>query len=173
VWTLDTSTDIFLLHSVQVPTPPFLSPFSPGLAERHSRNGLVCSMKSYRDRVPSRVSAFHGFASCECHHCEAYSCLQPCRASQSQSRRTRSRAVSLAGLRGWRRVLALQAEPLGGGQLLGSGRMWVSPEGEMDPRAVKVQMEGRNLPTESLLKRYLPKVLPTSSPSLTVCLQIS
>jgi hypothetical protein len=50
-----------------------------------------------------------------------------------------------------------QAEPLGGGQVLGSGRMWVSPAGEMDPRAVRVQLEGRNLPTESLLKCYLPK----------------
>lgn len=47
---------------------------------------------------------------------------------------------------------------MGGGQLLGSGRMWVSPKGEMDPRAVKVHLEGRKLPTESLLKRYLPKV---------------
>ena len=53
-----------------------------------------------------------------------------------------------------------QAEPLGGGQLLGSGRMWVSPSGEVDPRAVKVRFEGRNLPTETLLKRYLPKVSP-------------
>ena len=55
-----------------------------------------------------------------------------------------------------------QAEPLGGGQLLGSGRMWVAPEGETDPRAVRVQLEGRNLPAEALLKRYLPKVLPFS-----------
>ena len=52
----------------------------------------------------------------------------------------------------------MQAEPLSGGQLLGSGRMWVSPSGEVDPRAVKVRFEGRNLPTETLLKRYLPKV---------------
>ncbi len=52
-----------------------------------------------------------------------------------------------------------QAEPLGGGQVLGSGRMWVSPEGEMDPRAVRVQLEGRNLPTEALLNRYMPKAM--------------
>ncbi len=51
-----------------------------------------------------------------------------------------------------------QAEPLGGGQLLGNGRLWVSPAGEMDPRAMKIHMEGRKLPTETLLKRYLPKV---------------
>lgn len=42
---------------------------------------------------------------------------------------------------------------------MGSGRMWVSPAAEMDPRAVRVQLEGCNLPTESLIKRYLPKVL--------------
>ena len=52
-----------------------------------------------------------------------------------------------------------QAEPLGGGQLLGSGRMWVAPAGELDPRAVRVRLEGRNLPADSLLKRYLPKVV--------------
>ena len=52
----------------------------------------------------------------------------------------------------------MQAQPLSGGQLLGNGRMWVSPCGEVDPRAVKVRFEGRNLPTETLLKRYLPKV---------------
>ncbi len=61
-----------------------------------------------------------------------------------------------------------QAEPLGGGQVLGSGRMWVSPAGEMDPRAVRVQLEGRNLPTESLLKRYLPKA---RGPLLLLALQ--
>ena len=63
----------------------------------------------------------------------------------------------------------MQAEPLSGGQLLGSGRMWVSPSGEVDPRAVKVRFEGRNLPTETLLKRYLPKVssLPNLHPALT------
>ena len=55
-------------------------------------------------------------------------------------------------------VELVQAEPLGGGQLLGNGRMWVSPSGEIDPRAVRVRFEGRNLPTETLLKRYLPKV---------------
>ncbi len=56
------------------------------------------------------------------------------------------------------KLLYAQAEPLAGGQLLGNGRMWVSPSGEVDPRAVKVRFEGRNLPTETLLKRYLPKV---------------
>ncbi|CAL8466123.1 g5659 [Coccomyxa elongata] len=55
---------------------------------------------------------------------------------------------------------SIQAEPLGGGQVLGSGRMWVSPEGEMDPRAVRVQLEGQNLPTEALLNRYMPKATP-------------
>ncbi len=57
----------------------------------------------------------------------------------------------------------MQAQPLSGGQLLGNGRMWVSPSGELDPRAVKVRFEGRNLPTETLLKRYLPKVSPRTA----------
>ncbi len=54
-------------------------------------------------------------------------------------------------------VLA-QAEPLGGGQLLGAGRLWVSPAAELDPRAVRVHMEGRGLPAEAIITRYLPKV---------------
>ena len=43
-------------------------------------------------------------------------------------------------------------------QLHGSRRVWVAPQGEQDPRAIRVQLEGRSLPAESLLKRYLPKV---------------
>lgn len=66
--------------------------------------------------------------------------------------------VSLSRPQDCEMLLNAQAEPLAGGQLLGSGRMWVSPSGEVDPRAVKVRFEGRNLPTETLLKRYLPKV---------------
>ena len=52
----------------------------------------------------------------------------------------------------------VQAEPLGGGQLLGAGRLWVSPAAELDPRAVRVHMEGRGLPAEAIITRYLPKV---------------
>lgn len=52
----------------------------------------------------------------------------------------------------------MQAEPLGGGQLLGAGRLWVSPAAELDPRAVRVHMEGRGLPAEAIITRYLPKV---------------
>lgn len=47
---------------------------------------------------------------------------------------------------------------MGGGHLKGAGRMWVAPEAELDPRAVKVQIEGEGLPVEALAKRYLPKV---------------
>ena len=54
----------------------------------------------------------------------------------------------------------MQAQPVGGGSLLGAGRMWVAQTAEADPRAVKVWMEGHDLPAESLVKRYLPEVGP-------------
>ena len=52
----------------------------------------------------------------------------------------------------------VQAEPLDGGHLLGAGRLWVAPEAETDDRAVRVQMTGKDLPTESLVRAYLPQV---------------
>ena len=42
--------------------------------------------------------------------------------------------------------------------MLGSGRMWVAPAALEDPRAIKISMQGQGLPTEALLKRYLPYV---------------
>ncbi len=51
-----------------------------------------------------------------------------------------------------------QAEPLEGGQLVAGGRMWISPEAETDTRAVRMQLQGRGLPAEALLQRYLPPV---------------
>ena len=54
----------------------------------------------------------------------------------------------------------MQAQPVGGGSLLGAGRMWVAQTAEADPRAVKVWLEGHDLPAESLVKRYLPEVGP-------------
>ena len=53
-------------------------------------------------------------------------------------------------------------EPVGGGHLVALGRMWVSPEAEFDPRAVRMSAEGRGLPAEAILKRYLPEVQPPS-----------
>ena len=55
---------------------------------------------------------------------------------------------------------APQAEPVGGGRLVALGRMWVSPEAEFDARAVRMSAEGRGLPAEAILKRYLPEVQP-------------
>ena len=43
---------------------------------------------------------------------------------------------------------------------MASGRMWISPQAEEDPRAVRVQAQGRGLPAEALLQRYLPPVRP-------------
>ncbi|KAL0047976.1 hypothetical protein WJX82_004829 [Trebouxia sp. C0006] len=57
---------------------------------------------------------------------------------------------------------SFQAEPVGGGKMLGSGRMWVAQAALDNPNAVKMSMRGQGLPTEALLKRYLPSgtVLP-------------
>ena len=52
----------------------------------------------------------------------------------------------------------VQAEPVGGGQLVASGRMWVASEAEHDPRAVRMAAEGRALPADSILGRFLPEV---------------
>ena len=51
-----------------------------------------------------------------------------------------------------------QAEPVGGGKLVASGRMWVATEAEFDQRAVRMHAEGAGLPAEAILKRYLPPV---------------
>eukprot|EP00873_Tetraselmis_striata_P029672 jgi/Tetstr1/449936/TSEL_036990.t1 len=50
----------------------------------------------------------------------------------------------------------ITAEPCGGGTLVGSGRMWVAPEAEADPRAISMQAEGRGLHADRILQGYLP-----------------
>ena len=44
------------------------------------------------------------------------------------------------GFRAYSLDFCWQAEPLAGGQMVGSGRLWVAPSAELDPRAVKVTM---------------------------------
>lgn len=51
---------------------------------------------------------------------------------------------------------SMHAEPVGGGQLFGSGRMVVAPWAEMFPGAVSIKAEGVDLPVEALAQRYLP-----------------
>ena len=51
-------------------------------------------------------------------------------------------------------VHSFQAEPVGGGSLAGSGRLWLAPEAERDPRAIRFQMQGRSLSASQLLERY-------------------
>lgn len=51
---------------------------------------------------------------------------------------------------------SMHAEPVGGGQVFGSGRMLVAPWAEQDPGAVSIKAEGVELPTEELVRRYLP-----------------
>lgn len=60
-----------------------------------------------------------------------------------------------------------QGEPLGGGQVMASGRLWVAPQAEQDPRAVKIAIEGRRLPFDSLACRYLPQVAAPSFCTVT------
>lgn len=50
----------------------------------------------------------------------------------------------------------MAGEPVGGGQLYGSGRMVVAPWAEADPGAVAIKAEGAELPVEALARRYLP-----------------
>ncbi len=63
----------------------------------------------------------------------------------------------------------VQAEPVGGGKLVASGRMWVATEAEFDQRAVRMHAEGGGLPAEAILKRYLPQVPGLWSINMTAC----
>lgn len=51
---------------------------------------------------------------------------------------------------------AMHGELLDGGELRGSGRMWVAPLAEMHPSAVSISAEGHGLAVEPLARRYLP-----------------
>jgi hypothetical protein len=46
------------------------------------------------------------------------------------------------------------AQPVGGGELRGAGKMNVAPWAEQDPEAVFVKAYGTNIPAQSLLERY-------------------
>ena len=64
----------------------------------------------------------------------------------------------------------MQAEPVGGGQMVGSGRMWLAPSALEDPRAVRISMEAQGLPTEAIVKRYMPQVWLDSCETLRQCM---
>ena len=51
---------------------------------------------------------------------------------------------------------SLQASPLGGGWVLGSGRLWTAPTAETNPRALRLTFEGGGVPADALVARYLP-----------------
>ena len=44
--------------------------------------------------------------------------------------------------------------PVGGGNVTGQGQLWTSPEAELDDRAVRIELHGRDLPVEAILHRY-------------------
>jgi len=54
--------------------------------------------------------------------------------------------------------------------MLGSGRMWVAQAALDNPNAVKMSMRGQGLPTEALLKRYLPSVSLNKANTYQTCL---
>ncbi len=51
-----------------------------------------------------------------------------------------------------------QAVPAGGGLLVATGKMWVSPAAEQDPRAISMQAVGEGLNAAALAAGYLPPV---------------
>jgi hypothetical protein len=53
-------------------------------------------------------------------------------------------------------VHAASAAPSGGGSVSGHGRMWVAPEAERDPRAVRMVGEGSGVNGDALLRCYVP-----------------
>ena len=56
--------------------------------------------------------------------------------------------------------------------MLGSGRMWVAQAALDNPNAVKMSMRGQGLPTEALLKRYLPSVSSEQGNLYSICLLV-
>lgn len=51
---------------------------------------------------------------------------------------------------------SIEAEPLAGGRITGSGLMWIAPEAEEDERAMCVTLMGRDIPAEPILEKYMP-----------------
>lgn len=51
-----------------------------------------------------------------------------------------------------------QAVPAGGGLLFATGKMWVAPQAEADPRAISMQAVGEGLNAAALATGYLPPV---------------
>ena len=52
------------------------------------------------------------------------------------------------------RLHSVDGTTLGGGSVSASGSIWVAPEAELDPRALKVSIRGRQLPAERVLEQY-------------------
>jgi hypothetical protein len=52
----------------------------------------------------------------------------------------------------------VQAVPAGGGLVVATGKMWVAPAAESDPRAISMQAVGEGLSPAALAAGYLPPV---------------
>lgn len=55
-------------------------------------------------------------------------------------------------------VFGLRVVPVGGGEIRGAGKMWVCPEGELDPHSVNVDCWAADIQAEQLLADYLPSL---------------
>ncbi|GIL58075.1 hypothetical protein Vafri_13263 [Volvox africanus] len=53
-------------------------------------------------------------------------------------------------------VHSVQAQPDGGGSLLATGRMWLAPEAESDPRAISITGEAEGVDADRLARYYMP-----------------
>ena len=53
---------------------------------------------------------------------------------------------------------------------MAGGRMWLAQEAEGDARAVRMHLQGRGLPAEALLQRYLPPVRVLETLTKQLCL---
>eukprot|EP00850_Spirogloea_muscicola_P014510 SM000105S13855 [mRNA] locus=s105:52652:63657:- [translate_table: standard] len=63
-------------------------------------------------------------------------------------------------------IYGARITPVGGGEVRGTGELWVCPEGELDPGAVNVDATGSSISADALLRFYLPEAPHSSAPSL-------
>lgn len=55
------------------------------------------------------------------------------------------------------------AETVGGGEITGSGRVWCEPGREEDPDSMEWHFQGKDLPADQILKKYVPSTIQVPS----------
>ncbi|GAX75992.1 hypothetical protein CEUSTIGMA_g3435.t1 [Chlamydomonas eustigma] len=64
-----------------------------------------------------------------------------------------------------------QVQPVGGGQAIGSGTMWLAPEAETHPEAISMRADAAGVDPDVMLQYYLPEVGTSSLPNpASMCL---